>query len=103
MAEPLTTLLCLQFYLFGLLIVTAYLKMLVLLCMAPFLAAPDFSKAFKQDVDASMIGAEAVLLQENVNGIHHLVCYFSRKFNKCQAKYSIEKGNHSFTDGTEIF
>ena len=52
------------------------------------LSAPDFSKPFKLEVDASMVGAGAVLLQEDAGGIDHPVCYFSRKFNSCQSRYS---------------
>ena len=45
------------------------------------LAAPDFTNPFKLEVDASVVGAAAVLLQEDGNGVDHPVCYFSRKFN----------------------
>lgn len=63
-----------------------------LLCHAPVLAAPDLTKPFKLEVDASAVGAGAVLLQEDAEGVDHPVCYFSRKFNKHQLNYStIEK------------
>ncbi|KAL6490059.1 hypothetical protein MHYP_G00004040 [Metynnis hypsauchen] len=63
-----------------------------LLYSTPVLAAPDFSKPFKLEVDASAVGAGAVLLQEDDSGVDHPVCYFSRKFNKHQLNYStIEK------------
>lgn len=63
-----------------------------LLCHAPVLAAPEFSKPFKLEVDASAVGAGAVLLQEDVEGIDHPVCYFSKKYNRHQLNYStIEK------------
>ena len=52
------------------------------------LSFPDFSKPFKLEVDESMVGAGAVLLQEDAGGIDHPVCYFSRKFNSCQSRYS---------------
>ncbi|KAM9454112.1 5-hydroxytryptamine receptor 3A-like [Clarias gariepinus] len=43
-------------------------------------------------IDASAVGAGAVLLQENDAGVEHPVCYFSKKFSKCQRNYStIEK------------
>ncbi len=63
-----------------------------LLCSTPVLSAPNFSTLFKLEVDASATGAGAVLLQEDVHGIDHPVCYFSRKFLKHQLNYStIEK------------
>ena len=43
-------------------------------------------------VDASGVGAGAVLMQHDSKGIEHPVCYFSRKFNQHQKNYStIEK------------
>ena len=49
-------------------------------------------RPFKVEVDASAHGAGAVLLQDDVHGIEHPVCYFSKKFNKHQVNYStIEK------------
>ncbi|TKS65422.1 Retrovirus-related Pol polyprotein from transposon opus [Collichthys lucidus] len=63
-----------------------------LLCSAPVLAAPDFTRPFKLEVDASAIGAGAVLLQDGVGDVCHPVCYFSVKFKKHQLNYStIEK------------
>ncbi len=63
-----------------------------LLCHAPVLSAPNFDLPFKLQVDASATGAGAVLLQEDSRGIDHPVCYFSKKFSKCQQHYStIEK------------
>lgn len=56
------------------------------------MTAPDFAKLFKLEVDASGVGAGAVLLQEDAEGIDHPICYFSRKFTKPQLNYStIEK------------
>ena len=70
----------------------AFEKAKALLCSAPVLAAPDFALPFKLEVDASALGAGAVLLQEGADGIDHPVCFFSRKFNKPQLNYStIEK------------
>ena len=63
-----------------------------LLCHAPVLSAPDCSRPFKLEVDASGVGAGAVLLQDDDAGVSHPVSYFSRKFNKHQLAYStIEK------------
>lgn len=47
---------------------------------APVLAAPDFSKSFKLEVDASLVSARTVLLQE-IDGWNHPVCYFFRKLD----------------------
>lgn len=70
----------------------AFVSIKALLCSAPVLRAPDLSSEFKLEVDASAVGAGAVLLQEDENGVDHPVCYFSRKFNKHQLNYStIEK------------
>lgn len=52
------------------------------------LAAPDLACPFKLEVDASAVGAGAVLLQDDADGIDHPVSYFSRKFNKRQVNYS---------------
>lgn len=48
-----------------------------LLCSAPVLAAPRFGRPFKLQVDASQLGAGAVLLQEN-DGVELPVSYFSK-------------------------
>lgn len=69
----------------------AFENVRTLLCCAPVLAAPRLDEPFKLEVDASHVGAGAVLLQE-VEGIDRSVCYFSRKFNSYQLNYStIEK------------
>lgn len=63
-----------------------------ILCCAPVLSAPDVSWLFKLEVEACTVEAGAVLLQEDNQGVDHLVCYFSCKFNKHQVRYStIEK------------
>ncbi len=63
-----------------------------LLCHCPVLSDPNFALAFKLPVDASSAGAGAVQLQEDSAGIEHPVSYFSKKFTKCQQRYStIEK------------
>jgi len=59
-----------------------------LLSCNPVLSAPDFSLPFKLEVDASAVGAGAVLLQEELQGIDHPVAYFSRKFDQHQLRYS---------------
>ncbi len=70
----------------------AFLAAKDLLLHAPILAAPDFRQAFKLEIDASFSGAGAVLLQLDDKGFEHPVCYFSKKFSKCQLNYStVEK------------
>lgn len=70
----------------------AYVNVKALLCNAPVLVAPDYTLPFKLEVDASGVGAGAVLLQEDKSGVDHPISYFSRKFNKHQLNYStIEK------------
>ena len=63
---------------------TAFGSAKALLCSAPVLVAPNFEKPFNLEVDASMVGAGAVLLQEDDEGLDGPVSYFSRKFNPCQ-------------------
>ena len=63
-----------------------------LLTSASLLAAPQMRKTFKLQVDASKVGAGAVLLQDGEDGVERPVCYCSRKFNTYQLNYStIEK------------
>ncbi len=66
----------------------AFENVKALLCSVPVLAAPAYDKAFKLEIDASFVGVGAVLIQEDIYGIDHPVCYFSRKFNKSQLNYS---------------
>lgn len=54
--------------------------------------APRLNEPFKLQVDTSKVAAGAILLQEGEDDINKPVCYFSRKFNAHQLKYSmIEK------------
>uniref|UniRef100_A0A3B1J3T9 Gypsy retrotransposon integrase-like protein 1 n=1 Tax=Astyanax mexicanus TaxID=7994 RepID=A0A3B1J3T9_ASTMX len=70
----------------------AFTSVKILLTEAPILLAPDFGKPFLLEVDASDVGAGAVLLQEDSDGILHPTCYYSHKFNRHQCNYStIEK------------
>ncbi|XP_048035833.1 uncharacterized protein LOC125261281 [Megalobrama amblycephala] len=92
-AAPLTTLLSpSEHFVWSTDCQTAFENIKVLLCSKPVLSAPNFSLAFKLEVDASDLGAGAVLIQEDKDGIDHPVCYFSKKFNRSQRNYStIEK------------
>lgn len=60
-----------------------------LLCSAPVLLAPSFNQPFKMQVDASHVGAGAVLLQADEQGIDHPISFFSKKFNSYQLNYSV--------------
>ena len=67
---------------------TAFESCKALLSNAPVLGAPDFRKPFSLEVDASCIGAGAVLTQMDSEGLVHPVGFFSKKFNRCQSRYS---------------
>ena len=70
----------------------AFDRVKAILLSAPVLAAPNFDKQFKLCVDASDVGAGAVLQQEDDQGIDHPISYYSHKFEEHQRKYStIEK------------
>ena len=58
-------------------------------CSAPVLAAPLMDQPSHLYVDASKVGAGAVLMQANENGVDCPVSYFSKKFNSHQLNYSI--------------
>ena len=60
-----------------------------LLCSAPMLAAPQLDQPFKLHIDASDVGAGAVLLQENAELVDCPVSFCSQKFNKHQYNYSV--------------
>ncbi|XP_076031946.1 uncharacterized protein LOC143019850 [Oratosquilla oratoria] len=82
---------------------TAFVQPKSLLCTAPVLQAPDFSKPFSLYCDASNIGVGAVLLQAK-DTVDHPVGYFSRKLNVAQKKYStIDKGIIIHYFGFETF
>ena len=59
------------------------------LSSSPILLAPDFNKPFKLAIDASNIGAGAVLLQDDKDGVERPVSYYSKKFNQAQCNYSV--------------
>lgn len=55
----------------------------------PVMLAPNFEKSFVLATDASNVGAGAVLLQEDDQGVEHPVCYYSKKFSSAQRNYSV--------------
>ncbi|XP_072180884.1 uncharacterized protein [Diadema setosum] len=71
---------------------SAFDQVKAILSSGPVLAAPDFKKGFSLAVDASDVGAGAVLMQADDDGVDRPVGYFSKKFNAHQRKYStVEK------------
>ncbi len=70
----------------------AFERVKMMMCNAPVLAAPRFDRPFSLQVDASHVGAGAVLLQGDDFGVEKPVSFFSKKFNSYQLNYStIEK------------
>ena len=67
----------------------AFCNIKALLCSAPVLLAPRLDQPFKLHVDASHIGAGAVLIQTDQQGIERPVSFFSKKFNSYQLNYSV--------------
>lgn len=59
------------------------------LCSAPVLAAPQMDQPFTLHVDASKVGAGAVLAQVDESGSECPVSFFSKKCNSHQLNYSI--------------
>nr|XP_053649648.1 protein white-like [Cherax quadricarinatus] len=69
----------------------AFTKAERILCTAPILLSPDFSKPFKLQIDACESRVRAVLLQSGDDGLQP-VAYFSAKYQPHQRTYStIEK------------
>ena len=63
-----------------------------LLSTSPVLMAPDFNQPFTLMVDASDVGAGAVLTQRDIDGLNRPVSYFSKKYSRNQRNYStVEK------------
>lgn len=54
-----------------------------LLCSGPVLAAPNFGRPVKLEVDARAFSVGTVLLQEDESCLYHPVCYF-QQFNRHQ-------------------
>lgn len=59
------------------------------LTTAPFLAHPDYEKAFILHTDACITGLEAVLLQLDKDGKEHPIVYLSRSLSPAEANYSV--------------
>ena len=77
--EPMTTLLCKnQLFIWSDDCQVAFQKIKGILMCKPVLMAPDFDKPFKLVIDASDIGAGAVLMQQDDNKIDHLFVFIQR-------------------------
>lgn len=59
------------------------------LCQHPILRAPDFNRPFVLSVDASQVGAGAMLMQQGEEEMEHQVPYFSKTFTSTQKNYSV--------------
>ena len=55
------------------------------------LYAPDFTKDFIVQTDASAVGARVVLSQV-INGQEHPIVFLSKKFTKAERNYSTKEG-----------
>lgn len=58
------------------------------LCNFPIMMAPDLDKSFSSTIDARNVGAGAVFMQEDDQGMEHPVCYFSKKLSAARRNYS---------------
>lgn len=88
--SPLTDLLkVLRTFIWNLTCQDAFGLFKALLTSAPVLAAFRWDRPFKMNVHASEIGAGAVLLQDDEEGIERPVCFFSRKFLSYQSNYLV--------------
>ena len=68
----------------------AFLTLHQLLCSAPILAFPNFSKPFILDTDASNTGIR-VLSQIDENGSEHVIAYASRTLSKAERRYCVTR------------
>ena len=70
----------------------AFQRLKEILCQKPVLKAPDFTKEFRLQTDASEHGLGAVLSQKDEDGLEHPVVYISRKLLPRERNYAtIEK------------
>ena len=68
---------------------TAFEMLKSMLMSDPVLITPDFSRPFELQVDASLRGVGAVLLQRNPQiGVLHPISYYSRKLKTYQENYT---------------
>lgn len=68
---------------------TAFAKLKLALTSQPVLNAPDFSRQFFLQTDASTFGVGGVLSQYDDFGVEHPVLYLSRKLLSHEENYSV--------------
>lgn len=82
---------------------SAFCRVKTMLSTSPVLCTPDFSQGFTLTIDASDVGAGAIL-QQMVDGVLHPVAYYSKSFARCQRNYStVEKEALSLVLALEHF
>lgn len=67
----------------------AFTQLKRMLCSAPVLRSPDFSKPFYIHCDASKSGVGGVLVQKTPEGDEYPIAFVSKKLNKAQKNYSV--------------
>lgn len=60
-----------------------------LLCAASLLATPHFDQSFILQVDVSNVGARAVLIQLDEQGVDRVISFFSKQFNRHYVNYLV--------------
>jgi hypothetical protein len=82
---------------------SSFLEIKSLLASEPILRPPDFYKPFQIGVDASDLAIGAVLGQLD-GEMFHPVCYFSKRLNIHQSRYStIEKECFALLSAVRMF
>ncbi|KAH8388674.1 hypothetical protein KR200_005500, partial [Drosophila serrata] len=69
----------------------AFTKLKEMLCSAPVLRSPDFSKPFYIHCDASNSGVGGVLVQKAESGEECPIAFVSKKLNKAQKSYTVSE------------
>ena len=78
--------------------------MKLILMTNPVLVTANYDKQFTLYVDASDVGAGAVLTQCDTEGVYHPISFFSKKFNKHQRNYAtVEKECYSLVLAIQHF
>lgn len=70
---------------------SSFVQLKEMLCSAPVLHNPDFSRPFSIQCDASQYGIGAVLAQTNEEGDEVPVAYMSQKLTSAQRNYTVSE------------